>query len=56
MKKEFNAPTIEAKKLPALDSVMSDVMVLSAGYTQTKALFTDENVTDGFKQWKGLGE
>ena len=55
MKKEFKAPIVEAKNLSIQNSVMDGAMVLSIGYTQDNmAVFNDDAVKDGFKQWKGL--
>ena len=57
MKKEFKAPTVEAKNLSIQNSVMDGGMVLSIGYTQgNMELFNDEAVNDGFNRWKGFNK
>ena len=53
MKKEFIAPTVEAKAFTSPEEVMFGVMLTSAGQNNGFTPVTDEDVSDGFKLWKG---
>ena len=56
MKKEFNAPIVEVKEFNVTNSIMDEPIFISG--TQNKVGFPleDAAVSEGFKQWKGLGE
>lgn len=55
MKKEFKAPIVEAKELAVLNSVMDDVLILSANQKNSGlTLFEDSEIANNFNIWKGF--
>ena len=56
MKKEFIAPTLEAKDFTSPENIMFGIMLTSAGQNDnfTLVIDQDQEVKDGFKIWKGI--
>ena len=57
MKREFKTPTIEAKMISTLNSVMDDGILKSAAGPNTGNLtgWTDKDINNSFNAWKGFG-
>ena len=53
MKKEFKAPTLEAKELNALNSIMDGSMLISTGKSKEGLIGIEDTTKSGYVQWKG---
>ncbi len=52
MKKEFKAPTVEARELNALNSIMDGAMLISANGINGEKTFVVDATLDDYNQWK----